>query len=114
MQANKSPGPDDMSPIFYKHFWGIIEFDIISAVQNFFEGGRMCRVANHTFLALIPKRATTNRVEQFRPIALCNVIYKIIRKIIARRIKGHLDELIHSSQSAFVPHQSIISSLITK
>lgn len=112
MHENKSPGPDDMSPIFYKKFWSIIGFDVIGDVHKFFEGGLMCRAANHTFLALIPKRAAANRVEQFRPIALCNVIYNIITKIIAERIKGFLDKIIHPSQSAFVPKRSILDNII--
>lgn len=112
MHGNKSLRPDDMSPIFYKHFWSTIGPDVISAVQNFVVGGSMPKAANHTFLALIPKRPATNKVEQFRPIALCNVIYKIITKIIVGRLKWHLDKLIHPSQSAFVPSRSILDNNI--
>lgn len=100
-----------MSPIFYQAFWNIIGTDVASAIREFFESGRMSRAVNHTFLALIPKRTTANRVEQFRHISLCNIIYKIITKIIAGRLKGHLDTIIHpSDQTAFVPHRSILDN----
>lgn len=112
MSGNKSLGPDDMSPTFYTHFWGTIGEDVTKAVQNFFLDCRMHRAVNHTFLALIPKRAATNRVEQFRPISLCNVIYKVITKILTNRLKPLLDDLIHPSQAAFIPHRSILDNVI--
>lgn len=112
MNGNTGPGPDGIIPTFYKQFWSIIGEDVISAVQKFFDLGIVSRTANHTFLALIPKRIAANRVEQFRHIALCNVIYKIITKILAGRIKDHLDKIIHPSQSAFVPHRSILDNII--
>lgn len=74
MHNSKSPGPDDMSPLFYKKFWSIVSCDVISAVQSFFTGGQLSKVVNHTFITLIPKREEANKVEQFQPIALCNVV----------------------------------------
>lgn len=112
MHGSKSPGPDGMSPIFFKQFWGTIGEEVISAVQSVFNGGSIGKAANHTFLTLIPKRQAANRVEHFRPIALCNVIYKIITKILATRLKGSLNTIIHSAQLAFIPTRSIVDNCI--
>lgn len=101
-----------MSPIFYKQFWGIIGDDVISAVQSVFKGSLMGKAVNHTFLALIPKRASKNKVEQFRPISLCNVLYKIIIKILATRLKGSLNTIIHPTQSSFIPSRSFVDNCI--
>lgn len=54
---------------------------------------------NKTFIALIPKILNTKMMEQFRPISLCNVVYKIIAKVLANRIKKMLDTIISPSQS---------------
>lgn len=112
MHGNKSLGPDGMSPAFYKHCWGIIEVDVVSAVQSYFKGSHVDRAVNHTFLTLIPKREGANKVEQFRPIALCNVIYKVVTKILVVHLKPHLGSIIHPSQSAFIPGRAIMDNII--
>lgn len=79
----KSPGPDGMTVTFYKHYWGIVGLALVIEIQNIFTTGRIKPALNHTFIALIPKTATAHKVEQYRPIALCNVIFKAITKIIS-------------------------------
>lgn len=105
MDGNKSPGPDGTSPTFYKHYWHIIGEDLVSAVQDYFSGEMVSREVNHTFITLIPKRPSANMVDQFRPIVLCNVIYKIITKLSAFRLKPFLDSIIYTSQSVFIPNR---------
>ncbi|KAK2659182.1 hypothetical protein Ddye_005715 [Dipteronia dyeriana] len=53
-------------------------------------------------VTLIPKVKTPVRIQEFRPISLCNVIYKPITKVLANRLKIILDEVINPNQSAFV------------
>lgn len=65
MENNKSPGPDGMNLIFFKTYWHIIGKDIHAAVCDFFTKTRLSKAANHTFIVLISKKLTTNRVEQF-------------------------------------------------
>lgn len=112
MQGNKSPGPDGMTPLFYKSFWRTIDKDLVYAVQKFFEDGKLSRAINHTFLALIPKQLATAKVEQFRPIALCNIAYKVVTKLLASRLHNALFRIIHPSQVAFIPSRSIIDNCI--
>lgn len=68
--------------------------------------------SNHTFLALTPKKPDANKCEDFRPISLCNVLYKIISKLIAKRLKPLLDGLISSHQNAFIPGRHISDNLV--
>jgi len=56
---------------------------------------------NHTFLTLILKIKSPELVIEFRPIAFCNIIYKLISKVLANRLKKILPHIILESQSAF-------------
>lgn len=67
---------------------------------------------NSTFLALIPKEEEANSPEKFRPIALCNVIYKIISKVIANRLKLILPGLISEEQSGYVEGRQILDNIL--
>lgn len=103
-----------MSPNFYKDFWGIIRKDVTSLVQSFFKDSELSRAVNHTLLTFVPKWIAVNRVDQYRLITLCNVIYKTIKKkIIATRLKLFLDSLIHPLLSAFILYRAILDNVIT-
>ena len=62
----------------------------------------MLKYFNTTFLSLIPKSEGADVPGKFRPIFLCNVIYKIIDKVIANRLKPILLGLISPEQSGFI------------
>jgi hypothetical protein len=81
--------------------------EVVEAVKNFFQSGRLLKQLNHTFIALIPKVEGAVSVNQFRPISLCNVIYKLISKILASRLKTMLPKFISPWQGAFVPGRLI-------
>ncbi|HET7285360.1 MAG TPA: hypothetical protein VFI70_11805, partial [Nitrososphaeraceae archaeon] len=112
MGDDKSPGPDGFSACFFKHAWDIIGKDVILAIQDFFASGKLLKELNHTIISLIPKVDTPSRINDFRPISLCNVLFKCITNIIANRLKDSLDQLVGVKQLAFVPERRISDNIL--
>jgi hypothetical protein len=52
------------------------------------------------------------RVGDFRPIACCNVLYKIIMKVIANRLDPYLQALIDPCQGAFVNGRNLSDNVM--
>eukprot|EP00253_Pinus_taeda_P015037 PITA_15037 len=67
---------------------------------------------NATFIALIPKSEESNKPDKYRPIALCNIIYKIISKVVALRLKPVLPHIISPEQSGYVEGRQILDGII--
>jgi hypothetical protein len=97
----KSPGPDGFTGLFYQKYWSLVKPVVLSCVWNFFNNHHLLQEHNHTFIALVPKQMGPSTVHHFRPISLCNIIYKIISKILANRLKGLLHHFISPYQSNF-------------
>ncbi|KAL0744395.1 hypothetical protein Bca4012_085908 [Brassica carinata] len=107
IHADKAPGPDGFSAGFFHTHWADIGEDIVREVQEFFRGGPLPAGINDTHIRLIPKIAQPQKVSDYRPIALCNVYYKIYSKILTRRFQPLMEKLISENQSAFVPGRAI-------
>ena len=87
MRPTKALGPDGMNALFYQRFWNIVGDSIITVVFDFLNIGSMVPGINHTNIVLIPKVKNSKKMFDFRPISLYNVIYKIISKVLANRLK---------------------------
>ncbi|XP_071939813.1 uncharacterized protein [Coffea arabica] len=112
LQPNKAPGPDGMTAAFFQHYWNVIKADLINAISSFFHSGQLLKAINETIITLIPKVDSPVLVSQFRPISLCNVVYRIISKILVLRLKPVLNCCISQNQSAFVPGRQIIDNVV--
>jgi hypothetical protein len=106
-QKDKSPGPDGWNIEFYLGFFDLLGKDILKVVEESRLNGRIHGPLNSTFIALIPKVNEPLSFDDFRPISLCNCIYKIIAKIIARRLKPLLSKSISKEQFGFLEGRQI-------
>ena len=114
MGPTKSPGPDGFNALFFQHYWDIVGKDVLLLVQSVLAGGHLPSELNHTNVVLIPKTKQPVQVSEFRPISLCNVVYKLITKAISLRLKKILPHIISETQSAFIPVSYTHLTLPTK
>ena len=112
IHADKAPGPDGFSASFFHTNWEIIGPDIVREVQGFFEIGSIPPHINETNIRLIPKIHSPQAVADYRRIALCNVYYKIISKLLTRRLQPILSSIISENQSAFVLGRAISDNVL--
>jgi len=112
MQPSKAPGPDGYGVCFYQKHWSIVGPQVRLAVLNFLNLGVFDSVINYTYIALVHKSANASNVKDFRPIGLCNVLYKVIAKVLANKLKQVLPEIISQQQSAFLPGRLISDNIL--
>ncbi|PKU69365.1 putative mitochondrial protein [Dendrobium catenatum] len=99
---SSTPGPDGFSFAFYRKSWHLIGYQIFRAVNNFFSSGSFPKGMKATAITLIPKNSHASHINDYRPISLCNVFYKIVAEVLANRLKWDLPLIIHDSQSGFI------------
>ncbi|XP_074278607.1 uncharacterized protein LOC141602200 [Silene latifolia] len=110
----KSPGPDGYSSYFFKAGWDIIGDDRMIYVRLsliFFKDDQMLKQLNSTTLVLIPKVQNPSSVKEFRPIACCNSLFKVISKVLCDRLATVLPKIISPTQAAFIKGRSIWGTL---
>lgn len=112
MHSDKAPGPDGLNPAFYQKFWHLIGNDISDGYRLWLQQGTFPPSLTDTLIVLIPKVQNPEYIKDFLPIALCNVLYKIVAKALANRFKSVLPVIISENQSAFVPNRLITDNVM--
>ena len=100
---NKTPGTDGLLAKFYRFFWPDICFDLQASFNYAFQHGTLSISQKRGIISLIPKKNKDKTIlENLRPISLLNVDYKILTKVIAKRIEKVLPTLINPDQTGYV------------
>lgn len=97
---------------FFKTAWIVVAHDFTVAVQSVFRYGFLPKGVNSTILALVPKKVDSLEMKDFRPIACCNVFYKVVSKILANILKTILPDIISENQSAFIKDRLLIENVL--
>ncbi|KAL9675160.1 hypothetical protein QQ045_003361 [Rhodiola kirilowii] len=112
MSPTKAPGLDGFPAIFFQKHWEEINGVIGMEVLNFLNHGVLDQLLNRTEIVLIPKVKSPRRMEDLRPISLCNVVMKLITKMLANRLQEILPQVISEYQCAFVKGRVITDNVL--
>ena len=103
MKNNKSPGSDGLTTEFYKIFWTDVKQYLIDSLNYSYRNGDMTDLQKQSIITLLPKgEKDICFLENWRPISLLNVDYKIATKSISNRIKKVITNIISNAQTGFV------------
>jgi hypothetical protein len=99
---DKSPGPYGWTVEFFLHFFELVGEELLEVVEDSRRRGEVIKDLNSTLLVLIPKVNKSTTFGDYIPIALCNLCYKIVAKILANRIKPVLSRSLSGEQFGFL------------
>ncbi|KAM6551386.1 hypothetical protein CsatB_001194 [Cannabis sativa] len=97
-----APGKDGLPGLFFHKNWDLIESEFTASCLDILNHNLDCRKINETLICLIPKVKQPTKMSEFGPISLCNVVYKVVSKCLANRMKLSTNLAISENQSAFI------------
>lgn len=112
MDLVKALGPNGMAPLFFQTYWSTVGKSVSIAILDVLNIGIFPTSLNHTFISLIHNKKNPIKVADFRPISLYNVVYKLISKVIANRLKKVVPSIISYSQCVFVHVRLITDNVL--
>lgn len=86
LNPNKAPGPDGLTSGFFKGAWSVIGEENTNSVLQFFSSFFLPSSANATILSLVPKFPGATKISDFRPISCLNTVYKVISRLLVKRL----------------------------
>lgn len=112
MHPSKFPGPNGFSMRFFQKLWLAIGDYITKEELGVLNDNKEIGGWNKTLITLIPKKREVREMKDFRPISLCNTIYKVAAKALVIRLRPCLDDVIDQNQSAFIPRRQISDNIM--
>jgi hypothetical protein len=113
MEHNKAPGTDGFPTEFYQNFWNTIKSDLLDLFCCLHAGQLELFRLNFGEIVLLPKVNEAERIQQYRPICLLNVSFKIFTKVATLRLNMIADHVVRPSQTAFMEGRNILDGVVT-
>lgn len=108
MKKAKSPGVDGLSVKFFVHFWDLIQNPLMLMYKECISRGEMTATMKQGIISLIPKpNKDPLLIDNWRPITLLTIDYKILASVYANRLKTGLDSIIAETQTGFMKNHHI-------
>jgi len=79
---------------------------------EFHRNGKLSKGVNSTFIALIPKVISPQRLNDYRLISLVGCLYKVLAKVMANRLSGVIGKVVSDTQSTFVKGKQILDGIL--
>ncbi|KAG1957228.1 hypothetical protein F2P79_007347 [Pimephales promelas] len=105
MESGKAPGIDGLPVDFYKSFWTVLGEDLLAVLNESLVEGRLPLSCRRAVLTLLPKKGDLTEIKNWRPVSLLCTDYKLLSKVLANRMAGVMEQVIHPDQSYCIPDQ---------
>lgn len=109
LSRNTSPGMDGLTSEFYNHFIELFSEDLMEVfnIDINYPNSWTTQI-----IKLLPKTGNKHDINNWRPISLCNVDYKIVTKTLANRLKTVIGSIVNCEQSYCIPERTIYDNII--
>ncbi|KAA3478413.1 LINE-1 reverse transcriptase isogeny [Gossypium australe] len=108
----KALGSDGFNLCFLRKCWEIVKNDLFGLMSEFFIIGKLEKSINSSFITLIPKVENPIDISDFRPICLVSSLYKIVSKVLSRRLREIVEEVVTDTQCAFIRGRQIYDEVL--
>ena len=112
MDTHKALGPDGFHAVFFLSYWDIIGDEVWRVVHDAFHLSVVDSRITKTLIILILKIDPSTQVKKLWPISLCNVVLKLIMKVLVNCLRPHLPNIISPLQSSFIPGRGTRDNVI--
>ncbi|KAH1046042.1 hypothetical protein J1N35_036826 [Gossypium stocksii] len=98
--------------VFCRKCWETVKHDLFEVMSEFFTSGKLEKSINSSFITLILKVENPIGTLDFRPICLVSSSYKIVSKVLSRRLREIVGEVVSDTQCAFIKGRQIFDGVL--